>query len=152
MAIQFLSGQVAVSDPSPVGPTALSGPSKDVSAKVFRLTSANFGTSAVNTLVGVLPGDSTILSMRLWVKTQLAGGGITAATVNIGSASGGTQYASAFNSFGTAGAYSLVTPINNIVQAYNIPVSADLPIYVGGTATTGAPTSGELFLIVEYVR
>lgn len=152
MAIQFVPGQVAVGDNSPVGPTVLSGPVKDVQTKVVKLSSANFGTSAVNTLVAALPADATILEMKLWVKTQLAGGGITAATVNIGTSSGGTQFASAFNSFGTAGAMSQVTPITNIVQNYQVPLTGDIPIFVGGTATTGNPTSGELYLMVYYVR
>lgn len=152
MSIQFVPGQVAVGDPSPIGPTALSGPSKDVSAKVFKLSGANFGTTAVNTLVGVLPADSTILSMDLWVKTQLAGNSISAATLNIGTSSGGTQFASAFNAFGTAGAFSRVTPITGIMQNYQIPQGTDIQIYAGGTATTGNPTSGELYLTVTYVR
>ena len=152
MSIQFVPGQVAVGDPSPIGPTTLSGPTKDVVTKVVKLSSANFGTTAVNTLVAVLPGDATILEMKLWVKTQLSGNSISAATVNIGTASGGTQFASAFNSFGTAGAMSQVTPINGIMQNYQIPVSADIPIYVGGTATTGNPTAGEIYLLVYYVR
>ena len=151
MAINFVQGQVAVGDPSPVGPTPLTQV-KDVLTKVVKLTSANFGTTAVNTLVAALPGDATITGAFLWVKTQLAGNSISAATINIGSTSGGTQFASAFNSFGTAGAYSTVTPITGIVQNYQIPVTADIPIYVGGTATTGNPTSGEIYLIIQYVR
>ena len=152
MAIQFVPGQVAVGDPYPTGPTVNSNVNKDVVVKAVKLSSANFGTSAVNTLAAVLPGDATILRMRLWVRTQLAGGGITAATINVGTSSGGTQFVSAFNSFGTAGAYSVITPISGIMQNYQIPVTGDIPIWVGGTATTGAPTSGEIYLIVEYVR
>ena len=82
--------------------------------------------------------------MTLWVKTQLAGGGITAATVNVGTSSGGTQFVSAFNSFGTAGAFSVVSPITGIMQNYQVPLGSDIQIYVGGTATTGNPTSGEI--------
>lgn len=152
MAIQFVPGQVAVGDPSPTGPTALSGPCKDVTAKVVKLSSANFSTTSVDTLVAVLPADSSILSMRLWVKTQLAGGGITAATISVGSSSGGTQYVNALTAFGTAGAYTVLTPISNIVQNYNIPMGADLQIFARGTATTGNPTSGEIYLIIEYIR
>lgn len=152
MAIQFVPGQVAVGDPAPTGPTVLSNPAKDVQVKVIKLSSANFTTTNTDTFVAALAADATILSMRLWVRTQLAGGGITAATINVGTSSGGTQFVSAFNSFGTAGAYSVITPITNIVQNYQIPLTGDIPIYVGGTATTGNPTSGEIYLIVEYVR
>lgn len=152
MTIQFVPGQVAVGDPSPAGPTVNSGPNKDVQVKVFKLSGSNFGTTAVNTAVGVLPADSTILGMELWVKTQLAGNSISAATINIGQTSGGTEFASGFNAFGTAGTQSRVTPITGIMQNYQIPLGSDIRIYVGGTAITGNPTSGELYLTVYYVR
>jgi hypothetical protein len=152
MSIQFVPGQVAVGDPSPTGPTALSGTVKDVQTKVVKLSGANFTTGGTNNLVAVLPADASIIGVSHWVKTQLAGNGITAATINLGTTSGGTQFVSAYNSFGTAGAYTVVTPINSIVQSYQIPLGADIQIYAGGTSTTGNPTSGEIYLIIEYVR
>jgi hypothetical protein len=151
MAINFVQGQVAVGDPSPTGPTATSN-DKDVHVKVVKLTSANFTTGGTNTMVAVLPADSTILGMKLWVKAQLAGGSISAATYSVGSASAGTQFVNAITAFGTAGAYTQVTPISGIVQNYGLPLGADISLWVNGTATTGNPTSGELYLIVEYVR
>jgi len=151
MAINFVQGQVAVGDPSPTGPTPNSN-IKDSVVKVVKLTSANFGTSAVNTLVAVLPADSTILTMDKVVKTQLAGGGITAATINIGSASAGTQFASAYSVFDAAGVNAMVTPVTGTMQNYGLPNGLDIPIWIGGTATTGAPTSGEIYLIITYVR
>lgn len=151
MAINFVQGQVAVGDPNPGGPSATSN-DKDVHVKVVKLTSANFGTTAVNTLVAVLPADSTILSIDKVVKTQLAGGGITAATVNIGSSSGGTQFASAYSVFDAAGVNAMVTPLTGTIQNYSLPPGADIPVWVGGTATTGAPTSGEIYLAINYVR
>jgi hypothetical protein len=152
MSIQFVPGQVAVGDPSPTGPTVLSGPAKYKLTKIVKLSSANFGTTAVNTLVAALPADSMITGMAIWVKTQLAGNSISAATINVGSSSGGTQYVSAYNTFGTAGAFSVITPITGIMQNYQVPLTGDLQIYVGGTATTGNPTSGEIYFIIEYVR
>jgi hypothetical protein len=151
MAILLSGGQVAISDPNPGGPSATSN-SKDVQCKVVRLTSANFGTSAVNTLVAVLPADSTILNMQLLVKTQLAGGGITAATVNLGTASAGTQFASAANAFGTAGANADIATLTGVMATYQVPLGGDIQVWAGGTATTGAPTSGELFITIYYVR
>ena len=151
MAIQFVPGQVAIGDPAVGGPNATSN-IKDVTVKVVKLSSANFATAAVNTKVAVLPADASILRMELWVKTQLAGGSISAATINVGSTSAGTEFVSAFNAFGTAGAMSLVTPITNIVQNYQAPAGGDINIWVGGTATTGNPTSGEIYLSVYYVR
>lgn len=151
MAIFVVPGQVAVSDPTPGGPNALSN-DKDIHVKIVKLTSANFTTTNVDTLVAVLPADATITGFRLWVKTQLAGGGITAATYSVGSASGGAQYVSALTALGTAGTYTVATPVSGIAQNYSVPLGGDLQIWVRGTATTGNPTSGELYLMVEYVR
>jgi len=152
MAINFIPGQVAIGDPAAgTGPSATSNV-KDLLVKVIKLTSANFTTTNVDTLVAVLPADASILGMRLWTKTQLAGGGITAATYSVGSASGGSQFVSGVTAFATAGAYVVATPITGIVQNYQIPLGTDIQLWVRGTATIGNPTSGELYLIVEYVR
>ena len=151
MAINFVQGQVAVSDPNPTGPSAISN-IKDVNIKVVKLTSANFGTSAVNTLVAVLPADATIINMDLFVKTQLAGNSISAATINVGTASGGTQFVNGFNAFGTTGTSQRISPIAGIMQNYNVPLGSDIQVFVGGTATTGNPTSGELYMGIYYVR
>lgn len=138
-------------DPNTAGPFA-SFQVKDIVCKAVKLTSANFTTTNVDTLVAVLPADASIIGFDMWIKTQLAGGGITAASISIGSSSGGTQYASALSSFGTAGAFSVLTPVTAIFQAYNPPMTTDYPIYIRGTATTGNPTSGEIYLLIKYVR
>lgn len=152
MAINFVQGQVAVGDPNPSGPSANSN-DKDIHTKVVKLTSANFTTTNVDTLVAVLAADATILGMRVWVKTQLAGGSISAATLSVGSTSGGTDFVNASTlAFGTAGAYTVVPVISAIVQNYALPLGPDIRLFVRGTATTGNPTSGELYLIIEYVR
>ena len=151
MSIQFVAGQVAIGDPNPGGPTALSN-IKDLNVKAMKLSSANFATGNVDTLVAVLPADATIVGLRLWVKTQLAGGGITAATFSVGTTSGGTDIVNAVTAFATAGTYTMVTPVTGIMQNYNVPLGADIRLYVRGTSTTGTPTSGEIYLIVDYVR
>jgi hypothetical protein len=153
MAILVTPGQVAVSDPAAgTGPSTTSN-IKDIVVKAVKLTSANFSTTAINTMVARLPADATILCLKLWVKTQLAGGGITAATLSIGSASAGTQFVSASAlAFGTAGTYTTMPAVTNIFQNYNIPYGTDIDIWVSGLATTGIPTSGELYLAIEYVR
>ena len=150
MAIQFIEGQVAISDPNPGGPSATSN-IKDVVVKVVKLTSANFTTGGTNTLVAVLPADASILSMQLQVETQLSGGSISAASIDVGSASGGAQYVSAASAFGAAGANSLLNKLGG-PDHYNIPLGADKGIWVKGTATTGNPTAGEVYLMVYYVR
>ena len=152
MAINFVQGQVAVGDPNPTGPTPLSN-IKDVVTKVVKLTSANFTvTTATNTLVARLPADATILSMSYWNKTKLAGGSISAAAMSVGSTSGGTEFVSAFDVFTTVGTMAFLSPITGIMQNYSLPLGGDIPIWVKGLATTGSPTSGEIYLVIEYVR
>lgn len=150
MAIVFIPGQVAVSDPNPGGPSATSN-IKDVVVKAVKLSSANFSTTGVNTLVAVLPADASILNMQLLVETQLAGGGITAAAIDIGASSGAADYVSAASAFGVAGTNSMLSKLGG-VEHYNVPLGADKGIWVKGTATTGNPTSGEVYLMIYYVR
>lgn len=152
MAINFVQGQVATSDPNPGGPSPISN-DKNVHVKVVKLTSANFTTGGVNTLVAELPADGTILSFQLWVKTQLNGGSISAATLALGSASGGAQFMAAnAAAFGTAGVATLLTPVIGIMQNYNVPQGSDITIWAAGVATTGNPTGGEMYLSIYFVR
>jgi hypothetical protein len=90
--------------------------------------------------------------MSYWNKTKMAGNSISAATLSVGSATSGTQYVNAFDVFTTVGTKAGLSPIAGIMQPYNIPYTADLDIWVTGTATTGNPTSGEIYLEVQYVR
>lgn len=153
MAINFVQGLVAVGDPSPTGPTTSSN-IKDVNVKVVKLTSANYAiTTSVKTLVAMLPADATIIDMKLWVKTQLAGASISAATLALGTTSGGAELMAANSAaFGAAGVNTVLTPIIGIMQNYAIPLGADIPVYASGLATTGTPTSGEQYLSIYYVR
>lgn len=151
MAINFVPGQVAVGDPNPGGPSALSNV-KDVKVCAVKLTSANFATTNVDTLVAVLPADSTIIDLSFWVRTQLAGGGITAATLSLGSSSGGTQFTNATNVFGAAGTQTKIASVSGILQNYQQPLGPDINIWARGTATTGNPTSGEIYVLITYVR
>ena len=151
MAVQFIPGQVAVSDPNPGGPSAISNIKSDA-LKVIKLTSANFSLANVDTLVAVLPADAMITSMNLWVKTQLAGGGITGATLSMGLTSGGTDFLNAVSAFAASSTFAALTPISGIFQNYNVPLGGDIRIFVRGGATIGTPTSGELYLSIRYVR
>ena len=151
MAINFIQGQVSQGDPNPGGPSATSN-IKDKQTKVIKLTSANFTTTNVDVLGAVLPADSTVLNVDYYVKTILSGGTISAATVSIGSASGGTQYVNAFNVFSASGTSGPVTPVTGIMQNYAVPLGPDLQFWIRGTATTGNPTAGEIYIIITYVR
>jgi len=139
-------------DPNTAGPFPTFG-IKDVVVKVVKLTYANFSTAGVNTLVAALPADASILSIAYWNKTKLAGNSISAATISIGASSGGTDFVNGFDILSPAsGARAAISPITGILQPYNIPLGLDIQLFVNGTATTGNPTSGEIYLIIEYVR
>ena len=142
---------IIFTDPNTAGPFT-TFQIKDIVCKVFKLTFANFSTAGVNTLVGRLPADASIIEMDYWNQTKLAGNSISAATMSVGSTSGGTEFVNAFNVFTTVGTEAPLSPITGILQPYAVPLGGDIPIYVNGTSTTGTPTSGEIYLIVKYVR
>ena len=126
---------------------------KDVHVRVFKLTSANFTvTTATETLLGVLPADSTILSFNYWNKTKLAGGSVSAATLSLGTASAGTEFVETFDVFTTVGTQAILSPVTGIMQPYAVPQGGDIQIWASGLATTGTPTSGEIYVTVTYVR
>lgn len=139
------------SDPNSAGPFS-TFQVKECLTKVFKLTYANFSTGTTNALVGRLPADASIVRLSYWNKTKLAGNSISAAVMSVGSTSGGTEFVSAFDVFTTVGTMAILSPVTGILQPYNVPLGGEIPIYVKGTSTTGTPTSGEIYLIVEYVR
>ncbi len=151
MAIQFVQGQVAVGDPNPGGPTATSN-DKDVHTKVIKLSSANFTTTNVDTLVAVFPADATILSVDYYVKTALSGNGVTLPVVSLGSASGGTQFTTTSALTNTVGTHARLSVIQGLVQNYGLPLGSDISLWVRGGCSTGNPTAGEIYLRVDYVR
>lgn len=138
-------------DPNSAGPFA-TFQVKDVVVKVVKLTFANFSTSGVNTKVCVLPADASILKFTYWNKTKLAGNSISAATISVGSTSGGTEFINGFDVFTTVGTQAILSPVTGILQPYNIPATTEIPIYINGTSTTGTPTSGEIYVEIQYVR
>ena len=140
------------SDPNSAGPFS-TFQVKEAKMKVFKLTYAHFTvTSATNTKVGVLPADASIVRISYWNKTKLAGNSIDGATLSVGSASAGTQFVNAFDVFTTVSTQAILSPVTGIMQPYAIPNTTEIPIWVDGLATTGTPTSGEIYLMVEYVR
>lgn len=134
-------------------PTVLSPPSKDIQVKAIKLVAADFTTGGAASVKAVLPADASIIGIRTWVKTQLAGGSVSAATLSIGVPGAATQFVNAASqAFGVVGAYTQLGVMGSIFQDYNIPLGADIQLLFTGTATTGNPTSGELYVLVEYVR
>jgi hypothetical protein len=152
MAINFVPGQVAVSDPNAGGPTALSN-IKTAQLKAIKLTSANFSTANVDTLVAILPADATIVRISYWVKAALSGGGVATPTVAIGTTAGGIQISGGSSvAAGAANTYSVQSGVGGIFQNQQLPAGADIPIWIRGACTVGNPTAGEIYLLIDYVR
>lgn len=145
MAIQF-------PDLSPGGPNATSNIKHEL-IKVVRLTFADFVTGGTASVKAVLPADATITSMEYWKKTAFSGNGITAATLSVGVPGTPTQFVSAIDvNTPAAGTNAMITPVTNIMQPYSLPNGQDISLLFTGTATTGNPTAGELYVTIRYVR
>lgn len=133
-------------------PTATSN-DKDVHIKVVQLTFADFTTGGANSVKAVLPADSTILNIGYWKKTAFSGGGITAATLSVGVPGAATTFVNAVDvNTPAAGTNAELTPITNIMQGHSVPNGSDISLLFTGTATTGNPTAGELYIRIWYVR
>lgn len=142
MAIDFVADQ-----------TVINSQVKSVMTKVVKLTFANFAiTTPVDAKVATLPADATILSFSYWNKTKLAGASISAATLSLGTASGGTQFVNAFDVFTTVGTQAFLSPVAAIMAPLSAPAGSDIQVWARGSATTGTPTSGEIYVVIEYVR
>jgi len=108
-------------------------------------TTGNYDVAAM-----VLPAGAQIISIFV---DQVVAATTGTTTISAGTASGGAQLMAAnAAAFGAAGVNSTLTPVLGIMQNYNIPYSADIQIWAAGLATTGTPTSGELYLSIYYVR
>lgn len=138
-------------DPNGAGPFP-TWQDKDIRVRVFKLTYANFTTTGVDTLIGKLPADASIVGVKTWLKTAFSGNSVASPTLGLGSTSGGTEFSSAVAITNTVGTYATHSPMTGICQAYNIPYTSDIPLYAHGGCSTGNPTAGELYVIVEYVR
>lgn len=142
MAIQFPD----------LNPTATSN-DKDLHTKVVKLTFADFVTGGTASVKAVLPADSTIVCLNYWKKTAFSGNGITAATLSIGITGTPTHFVNAFDVHTpVAGTSAEITPVTNIMQPYGLPLGPDISLLFTGTATTGNPTAGEMYVTIIYVR
>lgn len=116
-----------------------------------KLTFADFTTGPASRKVAMLPADVSIVSMSYWNKTKLAGNSITTATLSVGTSSAGTQFVNAQDVFTTVGTRIALSPIAGILQPYAIPLGGEIAIYATGTVDAN-PTSGEIYLIISFVR
>lgn len=138
-------------DPNTTGPFS-TFQVKDIVVKVFKLTYANFTTGNTDALIGRLPADASIVTVKTWLKTAFSGNGVTSPVLSLGSASGGTQFSSAVALTNTTGTYAVHSPVTGILQDYQVPLGGEINLYARGGCSTGNPTAGELYVVVEYVR
>ena len=142
---------IIFTDPNTAGPFT-TFQVKNVATRVFKLTFANFTTGNTDTLMGRLPADSSIIKVATWLKTAFAGNGVTLPVIGLGATSGGTEFSSAVALTNTTGTYALHTPMTGIMQEYQIPLGGDINLYARGGCSTGNPTTGEIYVVVKYVR
>lgn len=133
-------------------PTATSNVKHEV-VKVVRLSASDFTTGGAASVKAILPADASITGIEYWKGTQLSGNGITAATLSIGVSGAATRYVNALDVLTpAAGSTALISPVSNIMQAYGLPLGTDIALLFTGTATTGNPTAGEIYVNIRYVR
>lgn len=126
---------------------------KGVHVKVVKLTFADFTTGPAASIKAVLPADSTILLMNSWKKTDFSGGSVSAVTLSIGVTGAATQFVNAVDVLTpVTGTSAELTPIAAIMQPLSLSLGADISLLFTGTATTGNPTAGEMYVSIYYVR
>jgi len=140
------------SDPNSAGPFS-SFQVKEPKVKVFKLPYTLFvNGGGTPTLLGKLPQDASIIRISTWVETALAGNTVSAPTLSLGSASSGTQFTSALAITNTVKTYAAANLVTGILQSYAVPQGGEIALWALGDCTSGPPTSGLIYLIVEYVR
>jgi hypothetical protein len=103
-------------------------------------------------LLASFPADTSFLGFEIWVGTVLSGNGVTSPVVSLGSASGGTQFASAVAVTNSAGYAAKLTPVTGILQAHDNINRTDIKLYLRGGCSTGSPTAGQMYLTVYFAR
>lgn len=143
---------IIYNDPNTSGPFS-TFQVKDVVIKVVKLTFADFATGGTASVKAALPADASIVELSYWKKTAFSGNGITAATLSIGTPANATYFANAVDVHSSAaGTDARITPVTNILQEYQVPLGGEYQIQFTGTATTGNPTAGEIYIKIVYVR
>jgi hypothetical protein len=129
------------------GPTATTPSCKDVVTKVFAVAR----TDTAATVKCVLPGDATIVDMRIF--NPVASDAATTAVVSVGIPGANTQFLNTVDVKTAAGMIRPTAKLLNVINLENTPITGDIiinAIYAEtGTAST---TGGPFYVIVEYVR
>lgn len=125
---------------------------KSVHVKSVKLTFSDVTTGGANSVKAVFPAQSTFLGIALYKKTQLSGNGITAATLSIGIPGAATQFVNAADVLTPAAGTLTWLTASNTHQNYDPDNRTDISLLFTGTATTGNPTAGELYVDVYYAE
>jgi hypothetical protein len=135
----------------PTGPTATSPASKQLVVQAVKLTFADFTTGGTAAIKAVLPDNSSIVGIRLNITTAFSGNGVTALNLAVGITGTATKFANHALTAITAGTYNQAA-LTNGFQNYDPLLNTDISLLFTGTATTGNPTAGEMYVLIEYVR
>ncbi len=129
------------------GPTAITPVNKDLQCKVFQITR----TDTTATVKCVLPGDSTVLAMRVYSDT--ASDAATTATISVGIPGTNTYYLNTVDVKTAAGFATIGSKASHMMVLENIPVTGDIQINgVYAETGTASTTGGPFYVTVEYVR
>lgn len=132
---------------SALGPTATSPYNKDVVVKAFAVNR----TDTVATVKCVLPGDATIIDMRVF--SPAVSDALTTAVISVGIPGTNTKYLDTVDVKTAAGMIRPTAKLTNIMNLENTPITGDITINAiyaeTGTAST---VGGPFYVIVEYVR
>jgi hypothetical protein len=131
--------------------TPLSPPSKNLVAKAVKLTFADFTTGGTASVKAMLPKEASIVGFRTWTKTTFAGNGVTVVSLQIGVSGTVAKYLGASTLSLTANAATYPTALGAGVYQDAGAEATDIQLLFTGTATTGNPTSGEAYVLIEYV-
>lgn len=131
--------------------TSTSG-DKSIHVKSVKLTFGDVTTAGANSVKAVLKASSGILAFVFWKKTQLSGGGITAATLSIGTPGAPTSFVNAADILTPAAGASSFLVSTTTHQDYDSNNRTDISLLFTGTATTGNPTAGEFYVDIYYVQ
>lgn len=150
MSFNF-SGLPTQTFPSPTNPAA-----KGIQCKAVKLTFADFTTGGTASVKGYLPADASLVRVSYWTKTTFSGNGVTVVSLQIGITGTVAKYVAATTVSLTSGVAGVVTAIAATTGAFQeydpTAPGGDIPLLFTGTATTGNPTAGEAYVLLEYVR
>lgn len=132
---------------SSTGPTTNIPVSKDVNVKAFKIAR----TETTDTLKVVLPGDASIIGLRVFGGTASDAG--TSATLTFTAANNGGTISSGTYDAKTNGAVTGEVTMSNLPNIQPVPLNGDITIVakyaeVGTASTVGGPWN----VLVTFIR